>query len=338
APVEAEDDQDDDPEIPRDTSARGMSNGSVTAERMLGALSNVRDSLQLLNHNTMALHISGKRVIEACDVCDLRGLWLCISQIHAAPNSLTSIPGGSVASSSTAAASASANVSSPVRHSGYRRSSSLPQLRRIAHIAAGSSPAFASSGKGSSSTYGSAPRLRADTIDTSESMPAHLTRRIDKDALADSSDNDDESPGRTQALREARAKDKLNRFFGDNPTQHSHPKRPMHIEDISITPVSSHQLAASLRTPTRSASGYVDDPSGGPATVMNSGQSIRSGRSSTTPSSKGQPNANANAMSPALNDQIPWYLNYDSLPEEMLLTADGQVKGSTLSALVERLV
>ncbi|KAJ1906579.1 hypothetical protein LPJ81_001276 [Coemansia sp. IMI 209127] len=335
APVEAEDDQDD-PEIPRDTSARGMSNGSITAERMLGALSNVRDSLQLLNHNTMALHISGKRVIEACDVCDLRGLWLCISQIHAAPNSLASVPGGPVTVSSTAVSSAS--VPSSVRHSGYRRSSSLPQLRRIAHIAAGNSPAFASYGKGGSSSYGSAPRLRADTIDTSESMPAHLTRRVDKDVLADSSDNDDESPGRTQALREARAKDKLNRFFGDNPTQHGHPKRPMHIEDISITPVSSHQLAASLRTPTRSASGYVDDPSGGPAAVMNSSQSVRSGRSSTTPSSKGLPNANANAMSPALNDQIPWYLNYDSLPEEMLLTADGQVKGSTLSALVERLV
>ncbi|KAJ2548940.1 hypothetical protein EV175_004636, partial [Coemansia sp. RSA 1933] len=330
--ADAQVDAEEDPEIPFDEStAGGASSGTVSAERMMGALSNVRDSLQLLNHNTMALHISGKRVIEACDVCDLRGLWLCISQIHVAPNSLASVPGGPAASSSGAGASAHAQLAG--RRQGYRRSSSLPQLRRIAHIATGGSPAFASYSKGSAS------RVRADTIDTPESMPAHLTRRLDKDILSDISDNDDESPSRAQALREARAKDKLNRFFGDDPTQHGQAKRPMQIEDISITPVGSHQMgAASLRTPTRSASGYADDSNGGSGAVMNSGQSVRSGRSSTTPSAKGLPNAGANAMSPAPNDQIPWYLNYDSAPEEMLLTADGQVKGSTLSALIERLV
>ncbi|KAJ1668257.1 hypothetical protein EV178_000602 [Coemansia sp. RSA 1646] len=341
--VEAEDDQDD-PEIPREDGLGGASDGSVSAERMMGALSNVRDSLQLLNHNTMALHISGKRVVEACDVCDLRGLWLCISQIHIAPNSLASVPGGPAASASAAAAAAasaasaaSANIQTSTYRLGYRRSSSLPQLRRIARVSATSSPAFASYGKGSTA-YGGASRLRADTIDTPESMPAHLTRRADKDVLAESSDNDDESPGRAQALREARAKDKLNRFFGDDPTQHSNSKRPMRLDDISITPINSHQLGTSSRTPTRS--GYADDPNGGgPAGVINSGQSVMSSRSSTTPSAKGQQNVSAGTSANATShDQIPWYLSYDSSPDEIILTADGQVKGSTLSALVERLV
>ncbi|KAJ2691653.1 hypothetical protein GGH99_002261 [Coemansia sp. RSA 1285] len=334
--AETEEDQED-PEIPHEDGAGDASSGNLSAERMLGALSNVRDSLQLLNHNTMALHISGKRVIEACDVCDLRGLWLCISQIHITPNSLASVPGGPAALPSSG--SFATDTHSAVHRPGYRRSSSLPQLRHVAHISAASSPAFASYSKGGI-IYGTASRMRADTIDMPDSMPAHLTRRLDKDVNPDSStsDFDDESSGRAQAMRETRAKDKLNRFFGDDPMHHAHSKRPAHLDDISITPINSHQIGAgSSRTPTRGASGYADEAgAGGSATVMNSGQSIMSSRSSTAPSAKGM--THTNATSPGAQDQIPWYLSYDSSPDDMLLTNDGQVKGSTLSALVERLV
>ncbi|KAJ2624146.1 hypothetical protein GGI25_000454 [Coemansia spiralis] len=330
----------EDPEIPNEDSfGSGPGSGAhaVSAERMLNALSVVADSLQSLNHSTMSLHISGKRVIEACDVCDLRGLWLRISKYHVSPHSLVSVPSGSASSSVSTGNRGAGNER--LRRPGYRRSSSLPQLRRIPHISAGSSPAFSSYSK-AGHVFSGLSRLRADTIDTPENVPVHLTRRFEKDGLADSSNSDyeDESPGRNQALREARAKDKLNRFFGDDPMQYSQSKRPPHMEDLSITPISSHQLGGSARTPTRTISGYGDEPvsAGGPGSIMNGAQSIMSSRSSTTPSAKAL--SNVTATSPGPQDQIPWYLCYDSSPDDMILTSDGQVKGSTLSALIERLV
>ncbi|KAJ1997608.1 hypothetical protein GGI06_006447, partial [Coemansia sp. S85] len=137
--------------------------------------------------------------------------------------------------------------------------------------------------------------------------------------------------------------DKINRFFGDDPQQYSQSRRPPHLDDLSITPVSSLQLGPMSRTPTRSA--YGDEPvsAGGPGSAANGAGalSVMSSRSSTTPSTKAVSNPNAAASTtspPPPQDQVPWYLSYDSSPEDLLLTNDGQVKGSTLPALVERLV
>ncbi|KAJ1821017.1 hypothetical protein LPJ75_000809 [Coemansia sp. RSA 2598] len=325
-----------DNEIPEDEEPIAQASA---ADRVQMSLTHVSDALQSLNHNAMALHIAAKRVIEACDVCDLRALWLRVAKFHSAPNTLASVPGGPGPSVSIGARYAGTGAAN---HHGYRRSSSLPHLRRLMPPASGSA---GGSGSNQSSIMGSSgvSRPRADTIDTSDSLPVHLARRADNDAS-----DDDEINANPQAYRDARVKDKLNRFFGDDPMHFStgangHSRRPTHIEDLNITPVGSHQLGGSMRTPTRSASGYGDEPTsaGGAGSVLNghSGQSIMSSRSSTAPSGKGIP-ASGSAVSPSATEQMqaPWYLGYDCTPDELVLTADGQVKGSTLTALIERLV
>ncbi|KAJ2161364.1 hypothetical protein GGF46_001542 [Coemansia sp. RSA 552] len=299
----------DDPEI---TGARAR---PVPADRILSTLAQVGSALQSLNHNTMALHIGAKRVVEACDVCDLRGLWLRISSFHAAPNMLASVPGGPAG-----AAVRSTGPSSTVRRPGYRRSSSLPQLRRASGSLLGQ-PRSAHALSGSI-------RPRADTVDGPRTMPPHLARRFDRSGYANGDTGDLADDGRGQATRDTRVKDKLNRFFGDDPSQFSQSKRPAHMEDLNIVAVGSRQ-PGSAHTPTRGMSGYGDEQgsiNGAPA------PSVMSSRSS------GRAVSNATGSSPAPQDQKPWYLGYDSTPEEMILTSDGQVKGSTLSALIERLV
>ncbi|KAJ2120680.1 hypothetical protein GGF48_004183, partial [Coemansia sp. RSA 921] len=232
----------------------------------------------------MTLHIGAKRVVEACDVCDLRGLWLRMSRFHSAPNTLASVPAGPAPPQDSAA--------STVRRPVYRRSSSLPQLRRVAI------------GPRSARDV----RARADTVDASgRLLPLHLARRTDGDTSSPS--DDDLSIG--QAARDARVKDKLNRFFGDDPAQFAtSAKRPSMLDEHAITPISSIQPNAA-RTASR------DD---GAPSVMSSRSSGR-------------------AMSGAVGtDPNPWYLSYDATAEDMILTEDGQVKGSTLPALIERLV
>ncbi|KAJ1894747.1 hypothetical protein LPJ66_005005 [Kickxella alabastrina] len=322
-------DEEEDVEIPADDSAMAR---VPPADRVLSALTNVEEALQALNHNAMALHISAKRVIEACDVCDLRVLWLRVAKYHAAPNTLASVPGGP-----GAALSGTATSKQPASRYGYRRSSSLPQLRRqnLSPPPPGSALPIGKHNLLALAAAAASSRPRADTIDTSDAMPVHLARRTDSDALAD----DDSDGAYSQAFRDARVKDKLNRFFGDDPATFASPgsqsRRPAHLEDLSITPVSSHQPDPS-RTPTRTMSGYGDEPSSARA------GSIMSSRSSTAPSTKGVAAANGSTASPGPNEsqqhQTPWYLGYDYTPEEMILTADGQVKGSTLTALIERLV
>ncbi|KAJ2454862.1 hypothetical protein GGF42_003536, partial [Coemansia sp. RSA 2424] len=316
-----------DSEIPRDDTPP-----STPAERVLGALALVADALQALNHSAMALHISAKRVVEACDICDLRVLWLRVAKYHVPPSALASVPAGPPAGSGSPAL----QIAAPPRL-GFRRSSSLPHLRRPAQTPLAPSAARAG-------------RPRADTIDAADGLPPHLARR----ALASADDAASAVP-LAQAVRDARAKDKLNRFFGDDPSQYPQSRRPPHLDDLAITPVSSLQLgSASSRTPTRS--GYADEPvsAGGPGSAMNGtgALSIMSSRSSTTHSTKAVSNPNnaggagatasaaaaSSSLSPAPQDQVPWYLSYDSAPEDLLLTNDGQVKGSTLPALVERLV
>ncbi|KAJ2479855.1 hypothetical protein IWW56_002813 [Coemansia sp. RSA 2131] len=269
----------EDAEIPSTTGSAG-----VAADRVLNALTQVADALQALNHNTMTLHIGAKRVVEACDVCDLRGLWLRMSRFHSAPNTLASVPAGPAPPQDSTA--------STVRRPAYRRSSSLPQLRRVAI--------------GSRSARD--VRARADTVDASgRLLPLHLARRTDGDTSSPS--DDDMSIG--QAARDARVKDKLNRFFGDDPAQFATAaKRPSMLDEHAITPISSVQPNAA-RTASR------DD---GAPSVMSSRSSGR-------------------AMSGAVGtDPNPWYLSYDATAEDMILTEDGQVKGSTLPALIERLV
>ncbi|KAJ2759211.1 hypothetical protein IWQ56_005799, partial [Coemansia nantahalensis] len=156
----------------------------------LDTLARVGDALQALNHSTMALHIGAKRVVEACDVCDLRGLWLRVSSLHSRPALLASVPSGPHAPRSAAA---------PLTRPGCRRSTSLPHLRRHpalagAHLAAG--------------------RPRADTVDDSSALPAHLARRLAASAASyPASDADDEGASRSLGPRDTRAKDKLSRFF-----------------------------------------------------------------------------------------------------------------------------
>ncbi|KAJ1725409.1 hypothetical protein LPJ53_000447 [Coemansia erecta] len=323
-------------EIPNDDES--ITHASA-ADRIQGSLTHVSDSLQALNHNTMSMHIAAKRVIEACDVCDLRVLWLRIAKLHSAPNTLASVPGGPGPSVSSSVAS-----SNSASHHGYRRSLSLPQLRRITPPAPNAEGAMPTGQHGAVVSAGMS-RPRADTIDTSDSLPVHLARRVDHDGA---NDDDDSASAHPHGYRDARVKDKLNRFFGDDPMHFSansngQSRRPTHIEDLNITPVGSHQLGGSMRTPTRSGSGYGDEPTsaGGAGSMLNghSGQSIMSSRSSTTPSGKGIP-ASGPAVSPSATEhmQTPWYLGYDCKPDELVLTADGQVKGSTLTALVERLV
>ncbi|KAJ1643551.1 hypothetical protein LPJ64_004683 [Coemansia asiatica] len=325
-----------DNEIPADDEPSAQASA---ADRARLSLAHASDALQSLNHNAMALHIAAKRVIEACDVCDLRVLWLRVAKFHSAPNALASVPGGpgpgpdpSVFASNGLAGSGSGLAN----HHGYRRSSSLPHLRRLLPPASGS---------GQSSVVGAAgiSRPRADTIDTSDALPVHLARRADNDVS-----DDEEINIHPQAYRDARVKDKLNRFFGDDPMHFSagangQSRRPTHLEDLNITPVSSHQLGGSMRTPTRTGSGYGDEPTsaGGAGSMLNghSGQSIMSSRSSAAHSGKGI-SAGSSAVSPSASEQVqaPWYLGYDCTPDELVLTADGQVKGSTLTALIERLV
>ncbi|KAJ2537500.1 hypothetical protein GGF49_006308, partial [Coemansia sp. RSA 1853] len=254
----------EDAEIPSTTGSAG-----VAADRVLNALTQVADALQALNHNTMTLHIGAKRVVEACDVCDLRGLWLRMSRFHSAPNTLASVPAGPAPPQDSAA--------STVRRPAYRRSSSLPQLRRVAI--------------GSRSARD--VRARADTVDASgRLLPLHLARRTDGDTSSPS--DDDMSIG--QAARDARVKDKLNRFFGDDPAQFATAKRPSMLDEHAITPISSVQPNAA-RTASR------DD---GAPSVMSSRSSGR-------------------AMSGAVGtDPNPWYLSYDATAEDMILTEDGQ--------------
>ncbi|KAJ2744418.1 hypothetical protein GGI20_002990 [Coemansia sp. BCRC 34301] len=306
---------------------------SAPAERVLVSLVQIADALQALNHSAMALHISAKRVVEACDICDLRVLWLRVAKYHMPPNALASVPAGPPEDSGLRSATA-ATLPAPPRL-GFRRSSSLPHLRRAAPAATATAlPASGFAGA-------SASRPRADTIDAADGLAPHLARR----ALAS---DDASAVPLAQAVRDARAKDKLNRFFGDDPSQYPQSRRPPHLDDLAITPVSSLQLGSMSRTPTRS--GYPDEPvsAGGPGSAANGAGalSIMSSRSSTTPSTKAVASSNAAATtaaaasssSPAPQDQVPWYLSYDSSPEDLLLTNDGQVKGSTLPALVERLV
>ncbi|KAJ1824759.1 hypothetical protein LPJ60_000513 [Coemansia sp. RSA 2675] len=302
---------------------------STPTERVLLSLAQIADALQALNHSAMALHISAKRVIEACDICDLRVLWLRVAKYHVPPTALTSVPAGPPDESGVRSL-AGPSESAPPRL-GFRRSSSLPHLRRPASAVAASALSGAALAKASAS------RPRADTIDTADGLAPHLARR----ALAS---DDAAAVPLAQAVRDARAKDKINRFFGDDPQQYSQSRRPPHLDDLSITPVSSLQLGPMSRTPTRSA--YGDEPvsAGGPGSAANGAGalSVMSSRSSTTPSTKAVSNPNAAAASttspPPPQDQVPWYLSYDSSPEDLLLTNDGQVKGSTLPALVERLV
>ncbi|KAJ2081597.1 hypothetical protein H4R24_002218 [Coemansia sp. RSA 988] len=263
---------------------------AVPRDGVLASLARVSTALQALNHNTMALHIGAKRVVEACDVCDLRGLWLRISALHAAPNMLVSVPAGPAPPGALPTA---AYAHRPT----FRRSLSLPQLRRSALPAA------------------VVTRPRADTIDAPSDAPPHLARRTESTA---SSPGEPEDAARTQALRDARVKDKLNRFFGDDPANFAAQKRPVQSDDLALTPVGSFQPRLASRTPTRATT--VDD-----APSAHGAQSIMSSRSS------------GKAMSSA-QDQTPWYLSYESPPEDMLLSSDGQVKGSTLPALIERLV
>ncbi|KAJ2314206.1 hypothetical protein IWW52_004356, partial [Coemansia sp. RSA 2704] len=272
-------DGEDDIEIPADTYTRGM-----PADRVLSTLTQVSEALQALNHNTMALHIGAKRVVEACDVCDLRGLWLRISRFHTAPNVLASVPGGP--GKPGASVGASAGVSA--RRPGYRRSLSLPQLRRATAGAL-------------SMTRDTGARPRADTIEASGRLPLHLARRLDRDGYTENISEDDAS-SKGPSVRDARMKDKLNRFFGDDPTQPGQSKRPAHLEELNITPVSSHQLGAHGRTPTRGTSGFDDGAA----------QSVMSSRSS----SKAMSGA---VGASAAQDQIPWYLSYDSSPDDMIL-------------------
>ncbi|KAJ2041177.1 hypothetical protein H4S04_002644, partial [Coemansia sp. S16] len=298
--------------------------GSAPTERVLFSLAQMADALQALNHSAMALHISAKRVVEACDICDLRVLWLRVAKYHLPPSALTSVPAGPPDESGLRSSVESAQQSAPPRL-GFRRSSSLPHLRR---------PVATSALPSVGPAKASASRPRADTIDTADGLAPHLARR------AHASDDATAVP-LAQAVRDARAKDKLNRFFGDDPSQYPQSRRPPHLDDLAITPVSSLQLGPMSRTPTRSA--YADEPvsAGGPGSVMNGAGalSVMSSRSSTTPSTKAVSSSNAaNATSPPPQDQVPWYLSYDSSPEDLLLTNDGQVKGSTLPALVERLV
>ncbi|KAJ2471473.1 hypothetical protein GGI02_002252, partial [Coemansia sp. RSA 2322] len=305
-----------DPEIPTEDVS-----GSA-AERVLVALAQIADALQALNHSAMALHISAKRVVEACDICDLRVLWLRVAKYHVPPSALASVPAGP--SDMPLAASSGAAVQPPPRL-GFRRSSSLPHLRRAVHSHAAASNAAVS-------------RPRADTIDASDGLAPHLARRAAVASASASPDHDSAVP-LAQAVRDARAKDKLNRFFGDDPSHFAHSRRPPPLlDDLTITPVSSLQLGSMSRTPTRNAA-----PDESAASIMSS-------RSSNAPSTKALSTTVSSQLPLQLQqqqqqqpqsqqqDQIPWYLSYDSSPEDLLLTNDGQVKGSTLPALVERLV
>ncbi|KAJ2893204.1 hypothetical protein IWW38_002939, partial [Coemansia aciculifera] len=217
-PAESDDGQRD-AEIPSEEDA------STPAERVLASLAQIADALQALNHSAMALHISAKRVVEACDICDLRVLWLRVAKYHVPPSALPSVPAGPPEISGISAAAAPP-IAAPPRL-GFRRSSSLPHLRRPA--IAGPPPTIAS-------------RPRADTIDAADGLPPHLARRAHASP-------DDTSAGvaavpLAQAVRDARAKDKLNRFFGDDPSQYPQSRRPAHLDDLAITPVSSLQLGS----------------------------------------------------------------------------------------------
>ncbi|KAJ2389750.1 hypothetical protein GGI05_003405, partial [Coemansia sp. RSA 2603] len=317
-------------EIPNDDES--ITHASA-ADRIQSSLTHVSDSLQALNHNTMSMHIAAKRVVEACDVCDLRVLWLRIAKLHSAPNTLASVPGGPGPSVSSSIASSSTTS----RH-GYRRSSSLPQLRRIMPPSPNTAGAMPTGQHGVVVSAGMS-RPRADTIDTTDVLPVHLTRRVQNDGAND----DDNASTNPHAPHDVNTKDKLKRFFGEDPMHFSansngQSRRPTHIENLNITPVGSHQIGGSMRR----ESGYGDEPTsaGGAGSMFNghSGQSIMSNRSST-PSGKGIP-TNGLAVSPSATEhmQTPWYLGYDYTPDELVLTVDGQVKGSTLTALVERLV
>ncbi|KAJ2828167.1 hypothetical protein FBU31_002980, partial [Coemansia sp. 'formosensis'] len=173
--------------------------GSTPTERVLFSLAQISDALQALNHSAMALHISAKRVVEACDICDLRVLWLRVAKYHVPPTALTSVPAGPPDESGLRPSVGSTHPAPP--RLGFRRSSSLPHLRRPAAAASVATVAALSS-VGPSKV--SASRPRADTIDTADGLAPHLARR------AHASDDATAVP-LAQAVRDARAKDKLNR-------------------------------------------------------------------------------------------------------------------------------
>ncbi|KAJ1997302.1 hypothetical protein GGI06_006526, partial [Coemansia sp. S85] len=120
-----------DAEIPNEDTSN-----STPTERVLLSLAQIADALQALNHSAMALHISAKRVIEACDICDLRVLWLRVAKYHVPPTALTSVPAGPPDESGVRSL-AGPSESAPPRL-GFRRSSSLPHLRRPASAVAAS--------------------------------------------------------------------------------------------------------------------------------------------------------------------------------------------------------
>lgn len=325
-----------DPEIP--SSEDDGSASSSPGNKIIEALGRISDSLQALNHGAMALHINAKRAVEACDICDLRVLWLRVSKYYSPLDGLVSVPAGP-----TDAYGLAVDGREPTtgEESAYgrrlrHRSLSLPQIRRIMN---------STSTKGESGLAVN-NRPRADTVDASEGSAPRLARRLNHEHQNGSGSSDDldsagEMPLQIRAHRDARAKDKLSRFFGDDPSQYPlHGKRPSNMDDLSISVAGTMHIGggSSMRTPTRSGSGYADESgsAGGAGSIVNGTGSIRSGHSSNAPSSKAV--STSTAMSPVPQDQNPWYLGYDSSPEEMLLSNDGQVKGSTLPALIERLV
>ncbi|KAJ1939168.1 hypothetical protein FBU59_004211, partial [Linderina macrospora] len=298
----------DDPELPA-SDAESSLIAPPLPERILHVLVQVGESLQALNHTTMALHIAAKRVVEACDVCDLRVLWLRVARLNVPANALASVPVGPVSGDAVRLAQGSPHMLA------FRRSISLPHLRRALleeHASPISEP--------------DRHRPRADTVDAADHLALQMSRRVD------SGDSESASPDSQQAnaaARDARAKDKLSRFFGDDAAGAAYrkAKRPSQLSDITIPSIGGGS-ASSVKTPTRATGVFGEEPSGAAASTISS-------RASAKMSAGG---GLASPATASAADQIPWYLAYDSSPSDLLLSAEGQVKGSTLPALIERLV